>query len=270
MRSHFESRRLIASLSATSLRRFSARVLTHVALALTILVLAAEGAHAAAPGSGATFDESNVNYDPGPAQRRGGFMIGISQHMGYGVYRGYPLEVSALNDPDELQTTGPAFASQINVWLGAALRDFFAFGVGVTTMGAQGKQIGGTFGFLIHLEAYPLFYKGGFYQDFGLTFDGGLAASVILEREDGKAGDTVAEGGSMSTLGFGAFWEPLRFWHFSAGPAVNYVYGFSQTMRAHQGTLGFRFVFYGKQPKRTKSTERPVGTSTETAILSFP
>ncbi len=211
-------------------------------------------AQAAAPGSGATFDESSVNYDPGPTERRGGFTMGLSNSIGFGSYRGYPLEVAALNDPNGREMTGPAMATQLSLWLGATMRDFLTFGVGASMMSAQGRQIGGQFAFLVHLEAYPFFYKGGGYRDFGLSFDGGLGAGVILDREDGKPGDEVANGGSLSTLGLGAFWEPVRFWHFSLGPTVNYVYAFSQTMEAHQGTLGIRFVFYGSQPKKKATT----------------
>jgi hypothetical protein len=233
--------------------------LTFGSLFLGVALFVAPSAFAAAPGSGATFDESNVNYDPGPPLRRGGFAMGLSQGLGYGTYTGYPLEVAALNDPDAKQSTGPALASQFNLWMGAALRDFLTFGLGVSLMSTQGKQVGGDFAFLIHLEAYPFFYKGGFFRDFGISIDGGLGVGVILERDDdGKPGDPVAEGGAMSNLGVGAFWEPLRFWHFSAGPLVNYVYGFSQTMQAHQGVVGFRFVFYGNQPKKQSKTAEAI------------
>ena len=223
----------------------------------------ASPAFSAAPGSGATFDESNVNYDPGPVERRGGFTIGLTQALGYGVYQGYPLEVAALDDPDEKQTTGPALATQFQVWMGATMRDFLTFGVGFSAMSTQGRQIGANAALLIHLEAYPLYFKGGTFRDLGLSFDGGLGLGVILERDKGKAGDTVAEGGALSTMGLGAFWAPLRFWHFSVGPTLNYVYGFSQTMHAHQGTLGVRFVFFAKQPKESK------GAGSETALVNW-
>src|SRR6188768_99055 len=104
------------------------RVLSRVAwvTGLSSLFLASP-LWAAAPGSGATFDEAAVNYDPGPPQRRGGFYMGFQQALGVGAYTGYPLEVAALNDPDQKQTTGPGLASQFSLWLGASVRDYFSF-----------------------------------------------------------------------------------------------------------------------------------------------
>lgn len=222
-------------------------------------------ARAAAPGSGTSYDDAASNYDPGPTLRRGGFFMGVEQAMGIGAYSGYPLDVAALNDPDAKQTTGPGFATQFDLWLGAAVRDFLSFGLGASLLSANGDQIGGGLAMLFRLEGYPLFYKGGLYRDLGLSFEGGVSVGAIVEREDGKAGDQVANGGAMSTIGAGVFWEPLRFWHFSAGPSCNYLYAYSQTMQVQQGTLGFRFVFYGNQPKKRSSTKKP-----DTALLSVP
>jgi hypothetical protein len=170
-----------------------------------------------------------------------------------------------LNDPDRKETTGPGFASQLSLWLGASIRDFLTFGVGASLLSANGDQLGGGLAMLLRIEGYPLFYKGGLYRDLGLSFEGGVSVGAIVEREDGKPGDPVANGGSMSTLGLGVFWEPLRFWHFSAGPSCNYLYAFSQTMQVHQGTLGFRFVFYGTQPKKRSPHQK-----SDTALLSYP
>lgn len=245
----------MAALSRAGLRRGQVLALLFATL------LSGEVVLAAAPGSGATFDDSHVNYDPGPTERRGGFAMGVSQSFGFGVYSGYPLEVAALNDPNAKQTTGPALASQFNLWLGAALRDFLTVGVGVAIMSTQGANVGGDFALILHLEAYPFFYMGRFLRDFGLTFEGGLGVGGIVERKDVvSTGEPLADGGAMSTVGVGALWEPLRFWHFSAGPVVNYVHGFSQTMNVNQGTLGFRFVFYGTQPKKKSA-------KSETALL---
>lgn len=242
-------------------------VANRVALAVCCsCIFFASPLRAAAPGSGATFDEAKVNYDPGPTLRRGGFYMGFQQALGVGSYTGYPLEVAALNDPSQKQTTGPGLATQFSLWLGASVRDYFSFGLGASLLSANGAQVGGGLAMLVRLEAYPLFYQGRFFQDLGLSFEGGLSMGAILEREDGKPGDVVADGGAMSTLGAGVFWEPLRFWHFSAGPSCNYLYAFSQTMHVHQGTLGFRFVFYGTQPKK----KRPAASATDSAWLSSP
>lgn len=216
---------------------------------------------AAAPGAGAEFDSSSANYEPPPTIRRGGFAMAISQGFGLGAYNGYPLTFAALNDPDGERSTGPAFTTNFNLWLGAGLRDWLTVGVGFSALSAIGQNLGSTAGVLFHVEAFPMFTWGGFYQDLGFAFDGGVGMSLMASPDDKKFEEPIAEGGAMSTLGFSAFWEPLRFWHFSAGPQLTYVYSFSQTMNVNQGTLGFRMALYGVQPAKKESVETAFGVS---------
>jgi hypothetical protein len=229
---------------------------------LAVLVLLPGRALGAAPGAGAEFDNSSANYEPPPTVRRGGFAMAINQGFGVGEYRGYPLTFEALSDPDGERTTGPAFATNFNLWLGVGLRDWLTVGLGLSALGAYGQNNASNLGILFHAEAFPLFAWGGFYQDLGLAFDGGIGASLMAASDDTKFEDPIAEGGAMSTLSFSAFWEPLRFWHFSAGPQFSYVYAFSQTMQVNQATLGFRMSLYGVQPaKKDDADTATFGTS---------
>lgn len=220
--------------------------------ALGWVLLMTEPAQAAAPGAGASFDEARVNYQPPPATRRDGFAMGLSYGVGLGSFSGFPLEAAALNDPSQEVSTGPGLATNFSFWLGGALRDFLTFGLGVTTMSTSGSKLGVEPAFLVHIEAFPLFYRGGFFEDFGVAFDGGLGIGFIGEKGQNPAEEPLAEGGSMSLVGLETFWEPLRFWNVSAGPSLSYRYSFSQSMQVHQGMLGFRMALYGVQPKKRK------------------
>lgn len=237
--------------------RGAARCLGKAAL-IAGLLFSTSPAFAAPPGQGALFDSSESNYDPGPPLRRGGFAAGFVQGFGVGNYQGYPLSIAALNDPDGEQSTGLAFTSTFGLWVGGSLRDWLTVGVGFFAMGASGEARGSDVAFMLHLETYPLFSLGGFYEDLGIGLDGGLGTAALAAKDDTKFEDPIAEGGSMSTLAISAFWEPLRFWHFSLGPQFMYTHSFSQTMHVNQGTLGIRMSVYGTQPQK-KPTARAFG-----------
>jgi len=221
--------------------------------------LLASPALAADSAGGAVFDASSVNYEPPKTIRRGGFAMGVSSGLGLGSYRGYPLEVDALNDPEGQQSTGPAFATQLNVWLGGSLRDFLTFGLGVGLTSGTASDRGVMSAVLFRVEAYPFFSRGGVFQDLGLSFDGGLGLAFMNEGEETAYEDRIADGGAMSTLALGVFWEPIRFWHVSGGPAVTYLRAFSQTMNIDQVTVGMRWALYGDHPKRKAKPEVAFG-----------
>lgn len=210
----------------------------------------AQPAHAAAPGAGTTFEDNPINYVPPATQRRGGFALALNVGYGIGSYRGYPAEVAALGDPDQRVATGPALSTLVGLWLGGALRDWLTVGTGLSLRGAMGEVIGSAPTVLFRVEAFPLFSLGGLYQDLGVGFDGGLGISALVDKDSPR--DPLAEGGAMSSLALSVFWEPLRFWHFSAGPELSYMHAFSQTMTVDQATLGFRLALYGVQPKKKK------------------
>jgi hypothetical protein len=200
---------------------------------------------------GVAFDADSVQYDPPSTERRGGFAMGLTSGYGVGTYSGYELSVDALNDPSARQSTGLAMATNLSLWLGGSPRDWLTVGLGLSFYSAQ---LTDTFGagsaFLLHVEGFPLYSLGGTFVDLGVGFEGGLGGIGLADAEDKQMEDPVAESGSLSTLAFKVFWEPIRYWHLSMGPAFNYTMGFSQTMQIHQATLGFRTALYGVQPKK--------------------
>jgi hypothetical protein len=207
---------------------------------------------ATAPGGQVSFDADSVSYQPPPTERRGGFAMAATLGYGIGVYRGYELSVDALNDPNGQKTTGPAVASQIALWFGGSPRDWLTAGLGLSLLSAQNESTASGMAFMAHVEFFPLYYLGGTFHDLGLGFDGGLGVATMFDKADKDFETPIAESGSLSTLGFSAFWEPWRAWHFSFGPTANYVYGFSQTMNVNQFTIGFRGALYGVQPKKKR------------------
>ncbi len=215
------------------------------------LLLVALPARAAPPGG---YDApSYVSYERPPTQRRGGFSFGVSAGYGVGVASAYPNEADKVGVPSFRESTGAAIDSRFAFWLGGALRDWLTVGVGVSLSAVQGNGlIGSNAGPLFHIEAFPLFFKGGQYQNLGLALDAGFGVGALIDPEVPE--EILAGGGAASELGVTAFWEPFRFWAASTGPSITYSHGFGQTYSGHQFVLGWRFVIYGDQPRRAKGT----------------
>jgi hypothetical protein len=185
-----------------------------------------------------------ANYDP-PTERRGGFVVGLGLGFGVGNYSGYPNEGEDINNPESHSTTGTSFSNQSSIWIGGALRDWFTFGAGFFRNVANSDDLSGQ-GFTIgtHLEAFPLYALGGLYRDLGLATEFGAGGGAIFDSEN----DETANGGSMSTVGVGAFFEPWQFWQMSTGPSMMYTHQFSRSLKVHSFVLGWRAVLYTGQP----------------------
>jgi hypothetical protein len=215
-----------------------------------LLLSLANPSQATAPGGG---DSTYVNYQPPPTVRRGGFAMAITTGFGWSGVSGFPNKVSSLSDPNA-EVSQSALGSTFSLWLGGAIRDWLTFGLGVRSgTGFGSDTVSAVPAALLHVEAFPLFFKGGAFRDLGLAFDGGIGTGTIIDSHAPQNADPLASGGAMSFLGFSAFYEPLKFWNFSAGPALSYSHAFSQSLSSHQITLNFRVALYGVQPKAPKS-----------------
>lgn len=204
---------------------------------LVTLGLFGTWAHSAKAAEGVEAED----YTPS-VERRGGFMLGFSPGLGLGTASGFPNEASKVNREEFRANTEVSPASTTSIWFGGALRDWFTFGLGATLGGVEGDQLiasGGAFS--VRVEAFPLYSYGGRLRDFGLHTVVGAGAMTV---ED-KAGAKVADGGALSLVGFGAFYEPWRLWQFKLGPSVEYTQLFSLTLRAHVASVGLRTSFYG-------------------------
>ena len=175
------------------------------------------------------------------ATRRSGFVAGITLGFAAGNAYGYPNEIAKLDDPLYKRNTAGAFGGVNRLWLGGALTDYFVFGLGFAGMGLKhGETSAAGSAFIFHVEGYPLFYRGGVFRDLSIFGDFGAGGMKITghEREE-------ADGGLMSVLGVGVGYEPLRFWKFTFGPAVEYWHWWSQTMTANAVSAEARLTFVG-------------------------
>ncbi len=175
------------------------------------------------------------------ATRRSGFMIGISGGFALGNAYGYPNELAKLNNADYERNTKFGIGGANRLWFGGALTDWFVFGMGLDSVSlkhANADAKGSAFVF--HVEGYPLFYRGGPFRDLSVFGDFGAGGMKI-------SGGTreAANGGLMSVVGVGAAYEPVRFWRFTFGPAVEYLQTWSQSMNVHTALVEARLTFVG-------------------------
>ncbi|HTM43830.1 MAG TPA: hypothetical protein VL137_02685 [Polyangiaceae bacterium] len=185
-------------------------------------------------------DQSEVQYRPPPPERRGDFAVSLTLGSGLAVAQGSPNEVEKLNDPAFQQHTGAAFQLGNELWLGAALRDWFVLGFGLAQRGSHGGPVQvSTSSFITHLEFYPLFAQGGALRDLSIYGEFGAGSGKMVRR-----GQQVANAGVLSTIATGIVFEPLRWGGFAAGPALQYMHQFSPSLRADFVGLGFRVAFY--------------------------
>jgi hypothetical protein len=177
------------------------------------------------------------------ARRRSGFVAGIGLGIAAGNAYGYPNELAKLGDPLYERNTAGAFGGFTRLWLGGALTDYLVIGVGFAGLGLNHDQTRAAgSAVLFHVEGYPLFYRAGAFRDLSIFGDFGAGSMKISGHDRPEA-----DGGLMSILGFGAGYEPLRFWKFSFGPAVEYWHWWSQTLTMNSLAVEARLTFVGGQ-----------------------
>lgn len=183
-------------------------------------------------------------YAAPPTERRGGFHLGLASGAGYGGIVGYPNKLGQIDNPVYRRSVD-GLATTTGLWLGGMLRDWLGVSVGASLLSALEKeQQAATFALVLHLEAFPAYALGERWRDFGVLAEFGAGGGVVLDDDQQER----ANGGALSVIGIGAFWEPWKFWHVSAGPALQYSYRYSESMQAHGISLGLRVAFYGVQP----------------------
>lgn len=218
------------------------------ALALACTVSAAE-ADSSAGDPPSTPPPANVDADTAAnmrstgATRRSGFTAGIMPAFSVGDASGYPNDFSKLDDPTwHASTTG--IGSDLTVYLGGALTDWFTFSFGLASskFGSSRLQSSST-AFVFHIEAFPLFARGGLYRDLGIFADVGTGTATLKRKEDGVE---LSNSGGLSMGGGGVVWEAWRLGgHLAFGPFAAWHYQSSDAMTRQFSELGLRGVFYG-------------------------
>jgi len=189
------------------------------------------------------------------SERRSDFALGLGLGLAMGEAHGVMNEVEQLNDDSYQQSTGAAVGDDLGVWLGGAIRDWFVVGVGVTLGRSQGNDIVVTRQtYHLKVDFYPAYSLDGAWRDLGVQLDGGVGGLTGFDANDTDR--KVFEGGSVSAIGAGAFWEGLRFarGRFGSGPVLHYQLLSGLPSTAHTVTLGMRLTFYSG-PKHRKDSE---------------
>lgn len=195
-------------------------------------------------------------------ERRSDFTIGLGLGLAMGEGHGVMNEVEQLNDDSYEKSTGFAAGNDLTLWLGGAIRDWFVVSLGLSAGSLAGNDIiVGRQSFMLRLDTYPAYSLGGAFRDLGLTLDGGLGVLVGLDAND--TSEVVFEGGSVSSMGVGVFWEGVRFakGHFGSGPFLHYQLLRGLPSTAHTVSLGYQMAYYSG-PRHKKGRLAP---ATETA-----
>jgi hypothetical protein len=175
------------------------------------------------------------------AERRSDLVLGASAGLLLGTTSGYPNELDKIDVSRYEASTGFAAGTAFSFWLGGALTDWFTFGVGTTLLGGSGPsgKMNGL-AFIVKVEAFPLYGKGGPFRDLAFFADFGAGSMGV----DGERPDP-AEGGFTSVAGLGSAYELFRLGHFSFAPTAQYLFVNSPSLTSHSAILGARAVFYG-------------------------
>lgn len=208
---------------------------------------------AAIPAYAQAVDEGDgEEYAAPPTERRGGFMASLSYDLGYGVVGGYPNKLGQIDNPAFYREVS-GFDAGFGLVLGGALRDWLTAGLLVRLAGVQqfdsdSELLAASSTIGLRVEGYPLYGRSGAWRDVGIAGEFGVGLGSVVDAEDRDDVQVLADGGAMSHLGLGVTYTPWRFWLFSAGPEVRYVYQYSQSLTAHLATVGMRLSFFGVQP----------------------
>lgn len=189
-------------------------------------------------------DSWDGDFDAPPAQVRSDFMAGLSGGLWLGSATGFPNEASKIGDPEFETGTGLGAGAGGTLWIGGALHDAFSVGIGQTGGAISGNSVRGRGGaFVLRLEGYPLFGAGGIWRNIGVSASFGAGQFVLKDASDGK--EDLADGGFMSLVGGGVLWEAFRWGPVAMGPSLEYLYLYSESLKAHAGGLFWRTAFYG-------------------------
>ncbi len=173
-------------------------------------------------------------------ERRSDFMLTLTGGGVLAVVNGYRNDVDEIDVPAYEASTGAAPGGGATLMLGVAFRDWMSLGVGYSQSAISGGgHQGRAWAALLRVEVFPWF-GSGFGDDLGLAAQGGIG-QLKLEKD----GYNTADGGAVSVMGLGAFWEGLRAGQLSFGPALDYSHVYSKSITAHLITLGMRGSFYG-------------------------
>jgi hypothetical protein len=183
------------------------------------------------------------SWETAPATRRSGLTAGFLGGVAFGTVAGYPNDFSKIDVPGFRSATS-GVGSSGTLYVGGALTDWFTFGLGLSrsSYGSE-RLVTASTAYLFHLEAFPLFSRGGRARDIGLFADFGTGTATVRRRTDAAE---LSSSGSLSIGGVGVFWETWRLGdHVALGPLAAWHYERSLAMTRYFGEVGIRMSVYG-------------------------
>jgi hypothetical protein len=180
------------------------------------------------------------------AERRGGFMVGLSLGAGIASMAGFPNDPKKINRARYYTETGVLPGSFGALWIGGAITDWFVFGVGFTAANlfATGDNKARASGPVFHVEGFPLLSLGAKLREIGVMFNAGIGFASVTPDKSPEA--PLVEGAACSLVGGGVFYEGLRLWKLSSGPFLAADYYWSGSVRRPGVFVGFRTSLYTK------------------------
>lgn len=180
---------------------------------------------------------------PALASYRSGFVVGLALGSGIVAFSGYPNDTRKIGLASHYTETGASVGGMGSLWIGGALSDWFTFGLGFTggSMPLLSDQTATSGGLIFHIEAYPLFMRGGRWRDLGMMFDAGTGSATLTPKDSEKK---LIDGGSGSMIGGGAFYEGFKLWKLKGGPFVQGSYVWSDSVRRPGLFFGWRTSLY--------------------------
>jgi hypothetical protein len=171
-------------------------------------------------------------------------MVGLALGASLGEASGFPNDPKKINHLSAYTETGLGFGGTGTLWIGGALTDWLCFGLGIATSElVPSSTVVRSTAFDFRVEAFPLYSLGGRFRDLGLLLDTGAGVATAKP----KGSDTkLIDGGGVSRVGVGAFYEALRLRKIALGPFIEGDYTWSESARRGAFTLGLRTVLYMK------------------------
>jgi hypothetical protein len=210
-----------------------------------------ESSHQAAKGDAIDLTKAEPAKPPPPEsdwrtpvrERRCGFSVGTLLGGVVGGVTGYPNDALKINRDEFFTDTSVAGGGAADVWLGIAIVDWLALGLG----GQVGRMVASEhtsdyWGASFHVDAFPAYPLGGAWREFGVMLEAGIANSDTYRSDDRDI--SVIESGIASHLDLGLFYEGIRLWKFSMGPFVAADLQFSPSSFRPTGWLGWRTALY--------------------------
>jgi hypothetical protein len=202
-----------------------------------------EGAPPAAVAGPEPTEKAKLASMPQPRPHRSGFVVGLALGTGVVAFSGYPNDSRKIGLLSHYTETGASIGGLGSLWLGGALSEWFTFGLGFTggSMPLLSDQKATSGGLIFHVEAYPLFTRGGKWRDLGVMFDAGTGMASVTPKDSDKK---LIDGGAGSMVGGGPFYEGFKLWKLKGGPFVEGSYVWSDSVRRPGLFFGWRTSLY--------------------------